>query len=55
MGATVNVAPGDDKLSSAVTSSTSGDELKLVAGTYSEKGTGDNCISISKPLTILGV
>ena len=38
--ATVNVAPGDDALRTAVTASTSDDVLKLEAGSYAEKTAG---------------
>ena len=53
--ATVNVAPGDDTLKTAVGNAASGDVLELKSGFYNLLTTGTNCVTISNPLTILGV
>ena len=53
--ATVNVAPGDDTLKTAIENSASGSVLSLKSGFYNLLNTGGRCVMISNPLTILGV
>ena len=55
--ATVNVAPGDDTLKTAIGNVASGSVLSLKSGFYNllTITTGVACAEISKPLTILGV
>ena len=52
---TTNVAPGDDTLVTAVGNAASGTVLQLTPGFYNLLTTGHYCVTITNPLTILGV